>query len=134
MIHVESASWGVRLQIGGTPSRQELSKLLDDLRKALPSSRPFFGAILDMGGAGSINPEHRDLLLQMVRFLHSRGMVRMAVGVPTSLTSGQMKRLSTEAGTLEGLRCMDAHDPNWPLLAEHWAVAGKEPETPSHGA
>ena len=109
-------------------TRQDLSKLLDDLRKALPAARPFFGSILDMTSAVSVNPEHRDLLLQMVRFLHSRGMVRMAVGVPSALAASQLKRLSAEAGTLPGLRCLDVHDNAWKSQAEHWAVSGRDPE------
>lgn len=128
MIHVENASWGVRMEMGGALTRQDLSKLLDDLRKALPTARPLFGAILDMTSAVSVNPENRDLLLQMVRFLQSRGMVRMAAGVPSALAASQLKRLSAEAGTLSGLRCLDAHDENWKNQAELWAVSGRDPE------
>ena len=128
MVHVECTAWGVGLRIVGVPTRQEFSKLLDELRKALPTVRPFFGAILDMSAAGAIHPEHRDLLLQMLRFLQSRGLVRLAAGVPTGLAASQIRRLSSEAGVLPALRCLDTQVEAWKLQAERWAVSGHEPE------
>lgn len=105
----------------------ELSKFLDDLRKSLPSARPFFGIIFDLSNIGPINPEVRDLLLHSVRFLASRGMVRTAACLANGLLASQMRRLMREAGTGEGLRCLDNQKPNWKLAAEKWAVSGHEP-------
>ena len=128
MTSVEEASWGVRASIAGTPSRQDLSKMLDDLRRALPAVRPPFGVILDMSAAGAVNPELRDLFLHALRFMTSRGMARIAVGVPGGLLASQLKRLCAEAGIAQGLRCLDGNDPGWKLVAEQWAVSGREPE------
>ena len=128
MIRMEDATWGLRIMMQGQPSRQELSKLLDDLRKALPTARPFFGVILDMSGVGPINPELRDLLLHAQRILQSRGMVRMAAGLSNGLAASQIRRLSSETGVSPGLRCLDSRDPAWQLAAEHWAVSGHEPD------
>ena len=128
MTSVEEASWGVRAAISGTPSRQDLSKMLDDLRRALPAVRPFFGVILDMSAAGAVNPELRDLFLHALKFLTSRGMVRMAAGVPGGLLASQLKRLCAEAGVAPGLRCLDANDGGWKLVAEQWAVSARDPE------
>ncbi|MBK8801824.1 MAG: hypothetical protein IPN71_07160 [Fibrobacteres bacterium] len=105
----------------------ELSKFLDDLRKSLPSARPFFGIIFDLSTTGPINPEVRDLLLHSMRFLASRGMVRTAACVANGLLASQLRRLLREAGTGEGLRCIDVHKDGWKLAAEHWAVSGHEP-------
>jgi len=102
--------------------------MLDDLRKALPAARPNFGSILDMSAAGAVNPELRDLFLHALKFLISRGMVRMAAGVPGGLLASQLKRLCAEAGIAQGLRCLDAKDEGWKLAAEQWAVSGREPE------
>ena len=129
MTSVEEASWGVRVAIAGAPTRQDLSKLLDDLRKAVPATRPFFGVILDMSAAGAVNPELRDLFLHALRFMTSRGMVRLAAGVPGGLLASQLKRLCTEAEIVMGLRCLDAADEGWKLGAEHWAVSGRDPES-----
>lgn len=105
----------------------ELSKFLDDLRKSLPTARPFFGIIFDVSGTGPINPEVRDLLLHSVRFLASRGMLRTAACVSNGLLASQLRRLNREAGTAEGLRCIDAQKDGWKLAAEKWAVTGHEP-------
>ena len=128
MTSIEEASWGVRAAIAGTPTRQDLSKMLDDLRRALPAARPFFGVILDMSAAGAVNPELRDLFLHAIKFLTSRGMVRLAAGVPGGLLASQLKRLRAEAGIEHGLRCLDAKDPGWKQASELWAVSGREPE------
>lgn len=105
----------------------ELSKFLDDLRKSLPSARPFFGIIFDLSTTGPINPEVRDLLLHSVRFLASRGMVRTAACLSNGLLASQLRRLMREAGTGEGLRCLDIQKDGWKLAAERWAVTGQEP-------
>jgi hypothetical protein len=128
MTSIEDSSWGVRASIAGAPTRQDLSKMLDDLRRALPATRPFFGVILDMSAAGAVNPELRDLFLHAIKFLTSRGMVRLAAGVPGGLLASQLKRLCAEAGIDQGLRCLDAKDPLWKQVAEQWAVSGREPE------
>jgi hypothetical protein len=128
MTSVEEASWGVRAAISGATSRQDLSKMLDDLRKALPATRSFFGVILDLSAAGAVNPELRDLFLHAIRFLSSRGMVRLAAGVPGGLLASQLKRLCAEAGIAQGLRCIDASREGWKLVAEQWAVSGRDPE------
>ncbi len=128
MIRMDDAPWGIRIAMQGQPSRQDLSKLLDDLRKALPSPRPFFGAILDLSGTGPANPELRDLLLQVQRLLQSKGMVRLAIGVANALTAAQMRRLATETGVAPGVRCIDTRIEGWASVAEHWAVSGREPE------
>lgn len=124
---MEDASWGLRVEMTSSPTRMELSKFLDDLRKSLPSARPFFGIILDLSATGPISPEVRDLLLHSVRFLASRGMVRTAACVSNGLLASQLRRLLREAGTGEGLRCLDTQKPNWKLGAEKWAVSGHEP-------
>lgn len=105
----------------------ELSKFLDDLRKSLPTARPFFGVIFDLSTTGPINPEVRDLLLHSVRFLASRGMLRTAACMTNGLLASQIRRLSREAGTFEGLRCLDAGKDGWKFAAERWAVSGHEP-------
>ena len=102
--------------------------MLDDLRRALPAVRPFFGVILDMSAAGAVNPELRDLFLHALRFMASRGMVRIAAGVPGGLLASQLKRLCAEAGIPQGLRCLGGNDPGWKLVAEQWAVSGREPD------
>jgi hypothetical protein len=139
MIKLDDATWGLRIEMQGQPTRQELSRLLDDLRKAIPSARPFFGVILDMSGIGLITPELRDLLVQAQRLLQSRGMVRMAACVSSGLATSQVKRISSETGVGPGLRCIDTKAQGWPLVAERWAVSGQEPEgsgsnPPSTGA
>lgn len=131
MFRMDDFSWGLRLETVQNPNRMDLSKLLDDLRKALPSARPFFGVILDMSGSGPINPELRDLFLHAVRFLSSRGMVRMAACVSSGLVAAQLKRLASEAGIAQGLRCIETSHEGWKLAAEHWAVSGRDlAETP----
>jgi hypothetical protein len=128
MTSVEEASWGIRASIAGAPTRQDLSKVLDDLRKALPAARPVFGVILDMSAAGAVNPELRDLFLHALKFLASRGMVRLAAGISGGLLASQLKRLCAEADVAKGLRCIDAHGDGWKLVAEQWAVSAREPE------
>lgn len=127
MIHLGIATWGVDLRFTGSISRQELSKLLDDLRKAIPSALPLFGGIIDLSEATPIHPEHRDLLLHLVQFLHSRGMVRLAASVPSSLVAAQMRRLCADSGTPEALRCLEAQSAEWRIAAELWAISGREP-------
>jgi hypothetical protein len=129
MIRMEDASWGIRIEMSGPPSRQELSKLLDDLRKTLPSARAFFGVILDMSAVpGPINPELRDLLLHAERLLQTRGMVRLAACMSNGLAASQIRRLTSESGVGPGLRCIDSRTQGWQRAAEHWAVSGHEPE------
>jgi len=128
MIKLDDATWGLRIEMQGQPNRQELSKFLDELRKTLPSARSFFGVILDMSGTGLINPEIRDVLVQAQRLLQSRGMVRMAAGLPSGLATSQIKRISSETGIGPGLRCLDTKVQGWQLAAERWAVSGHEPE------
>ena len=129
MIRMEDASWGIRIEMNAPPNRMEISKMLDDLRKTLPSARPFFGAILDMSAvSGPINPELRDLLLHTERLLQSRGMVRLAACMSNGLAASQIRRLSLESGVAPGLRCIDTRQNGWKLAAEHWAVSGHEPE------
>lgn len=101
--------------------------MLDDLRKVLPSSRPLFGAIVDASEAGTMNPDVRDLVIHALRFMTSRGMVRMAVGASTSLVASQFRRLGGEAEMLAGLRCLDGKSDGWKALAEQWAISGREP-------
>lgn len=107
--------------------------MLDDLRKALPAARPPFGGILDMSAAGPVNPELRDLFLHALRLMTSRGMVRLAAGVPGGLLASQLKRLCAEADISQGLRCLDANGEGWKLVAEQWAVSGQEGAGPSSG-
>lgn len=129
MIRMEDASWGIRIEMTGTPNRMEISRLLDDLRKTLPSARPFFGAILDMSAVpGAINPDLRDLLLHAEHLLQSRGMVRLAACMSNGLAASQIRRLSVESGVSPGLRCIDSRQDGWKLAAERWAISGHEPE------
>ncbi|MEK7392756.1 MAG: hypothetical protein AAB214_09340 [Fibrobacterota bacterium] len=129
MIKLDDAPWGLRIEMQGQPTRQELSKLLDDLRKALPSARPFFGVILDMSGTGLINPEVRDLLVQAQKLLQSKGMIRMAASLTSGLATSQFRRISSETGVGPGLRCLDSKATGWQMVAERWAVSGHEPES-----
>ena len=101
--------------------------MLDDLRRALPSARPLFGTLVDASDAGAMKPDLRDLLIHSIRFLASRGMVRMAVCVPTLLAASQFKHLSAESETLPGLRCLDCRLEGWKAAAEEWAISGREP-------
>jgi hypothetical protein len=128
MIKLEDAAWGLRIELKGQPTRQELSKLVDDLRKALPNARPFFGVILDMTGIGLITPEIRDMLLQAEKLLQARGMLRLAACPSSALAASQIRRISADSGILPGLRCIDIANPDWQRLAEHWAVSGREPD------
>jgi hypothetical protein len=127
MIHVEGTSWGIRVASVGSSGRQEMSKMLDDLRKALPSARPLFGTVVDASAAETMNPDVRDLIIHALSFMASRGMVRMAVAAPSSLMASQFKRLSAEADLLGGLRCLDSRREGWKDLAESWAISGREP-------
>lgn len=128
MIKMDDAPWGIRIEMQGQPNKQELSKLLDDLRKALPTARPFFGVILDMSGAGLVNPDLRDLLIHAQKLLQSKGMIRMAACLSSGLAASQIRRLSSETGVGPGLRCIDSKKNGWQLAAEHWAVSAHEPE------
>jgi hypothetical protein len=101
--------------------------MLDDLRRVLPSSRPLFGTIIDASESGTMNPDVRDLVIHALRFMASRGMVRLAVGAPGSLVAAQFKRLGGESEIQAGLRCLDAKRDDWRTVAEHWAVSGREP-------
>lgn len=128
MFKIEDASWGIRIEMKGQQTRQELSKLVDDLRKVLPSARPFFGVILDMTGIGLINPDMRDMLLQAQRLFQARGMLRMAACPSSALAAAQIRRISSDSGISPGLRCIDTAAEGWQLVAEHWAVSGREPD------
>lgn len=128
MIKFEDAAWGLRIEMKGQPTRQELSKLVDELRKALPNARPFFGVILDLTGIGLITPEMRDMLLLIQKQLQARGMTRQAACASSSLAASQIRRISVDSGVVQGLRCIDVANPDWQRLAEHWAVSGREPD------
>lgn len=101
--------------------------MLDDLRRTLPSARPLFGVVVDASNAGPMKPDLRDLLVHAIKFLASRGMVRMAVCVPTHLVASQFKHLSAESETLPGLRCLDSTLEGWNAAAQSWAISGREP-------
>lgn len=134
MIKIEDAAWGLRIEMKGQPTRQELSKLVDDLRKALPNARPFFGVILDMTGIGLINPEMRDMLIQAEKLLQARGMLRLAACPSSALAASQIRRISSDSGIGPGLRCIDITAEGWQLVAELWAVSGREPDGSKGGA
>lgn len=133
MIKMDDATWGIRIEMQGRPSRQELSKLVDELRKALPATRSFFGVILDMSGIGLITPEIRDMLVQAQRLLQARGMVRLAACPSSSLAASQFRRISVETGVGPGLRCIDVATTGWQRIAENWAVSGREPDGSKSG-
>ncbi len=128
MIKMEDATWGIRIEMQGQPNRQELSKLLDDLRKTLQSARPSFGVIIDLSASGPINPELRDLLLHALRLLQLKGMVRIAGCLASTLAASQIRRLASETGVTAGLRCIDTRKEGWKLGAELWAVKARESE------
>lgn len=129
MHRIEQTQYGYKLVLEGFLQKQDLSTLLDDMRKTVFSRGRKFPVLLDMRHSRAFPADVQEILKEAIRFFKQVGMERHAVVLNSAIATLQLRRLGKETGIDAASRYIDAStEQDWERVALDWLVRAVDPE------
>ena len=129
MHRIEQTQYGYKLVLEGFLQKQDLSTLLDDMKKTVFSRGRKFPVLLDMRHSRAFPADAQEILKEAIRFFKQVGMERHAVVLNSAIATLQLRRLGKETGIDAASRYIDAStEQDWEKVALDWLVRAVDPE------
>lgn len=129
MYQIEARPFGFQLTFGGIIDRAEMSKWLDDSRRALGGAPRTFGVVIDMRTLAPLAPDVQSIMVEGQKAFLAAGMQRSCVILASKITAMQFRRLAHDSGIDAFERYLDAQStPDWSRVAVAWVKDGVDPE------
>ena len=108
MYKIEEGRHGFTLTFGGSLYSEELRRWLEESERTLAKRDGVFGVIVDLRSLLPLGPEARELILQGQDLYRKAGLVRSAVILKNSSTTGQFRQLAKDSLVYKNERYIDA--------------------------
>ena len=129
MHRIEQTQYGYKLVLEGFLQKQDLSTLLDDMKRTVFSRGRKFPVLLDMRHSRAFPADAQEILKEAIRFFKQVGMERHAVVLNSAIATLQLRRLGKETGIDAASRYIDAStQQDWEKVALDWLVRAVDPE------
>lgn len=129
MHRIEQTQYGYKLVLEGFLQKQDLSTLLDDMKRTVFSRGRKFPVLLDMRHSRAFPADAQEILKEAIRFFKQVGMERHAVVLNSAIATLQLRRLGKEIGIDGSSRYIDASTrQDWEKVALDWLVRAVDPE------
>lgn len=129
MHRIEQTQYGYKLVLEGFLQKQDLSTLLEDMKKTVFSRGRKFPVLLDMRHSRAFPADAQEILKEAIRFFKQVGMERHAVVLNSAIATLQLRRLGKETGIDAASRYIDAStEQDWERVALDWLVRAVDPE------
>lgn len=129
MHRIEQTQYGYKLVLEGFLQKQDLSTLLDDMKRTVFSRGRKFPVLLDMRHSRAFPADAQEILKEAIRFFKQVGMERHAVVLNSAIATLQLRRLGKETGIDATSRYIDAStQQDWEKVALDWLVKAVDPE------
>lgn len=129
MHRIEQTQYGYKLVLEGFLQKQDLSTLLDDMKRTVFSRGRKFPVLLDMRHSRAFPADAQEILKEAIRFFRQVGMERHAVVLNSAIATLQLRRLGKEIGIDASSRYIDAStEQDWERIALDWLVRAVDPE------
>lgn len=129
MHRIEQTQYGYKLVLEGFLQKQDLSTLLDDMKRTVFSRGRKFPVLLDMRHSRAFPADAQEILKEAIRFFRQVGMERHAVVLNSAIATLQLRRLGKEIGIDASSRYIDAStQQDWERIALDWLVRAVDPE------
>lgn len=129
MHRIEQTQYGYKLVFEGFLQKDDLSTLLDDMKKTIRPRGNAFPLLMDMRHSRAFPTEAQVIIKEAMVFCKQAGMDRNAVVLNSAIATLQAKRLAKETGIDREIRYIDASsEPNWEKVAVDWLVKAVDPE------
>jgi hypothetical protein len=129
MHRIEQTQYGYKLVFEGFLQKQDLSTLLDDMRRTVFSRGRKFPVLLDMRHSRAFPADAQEILKEAIRFFKQVGMERNAVVLNSAIATLQARRLGRETGIDATSRYIDASaERDWEKVALDWLVGAVDPD------
>ena len=129
MYRIERKPYGFRLVFGDAIDVAEMTRWVEDSKKALVGTTGKFGVLVDMRMLKPLKPEVQGVMVEGQKAYKGQGMERSAVALSNAVIALQFKRLAQESGIYQWERYIDASaSTEWEKVAEAWIQSGKDPD------
>lgn len=129
MHRIEQTQYGYKLVLEGFLQKQDLSTLLDDMKRTVFSRGRKFPVLLDMRHSRAFPADAQEILKEAIHFFKKAGMERHAVVLNSAIATLQLRRLGKETGIDGASRYIDAStERDWEKVALDWLVSAVDPD------
>ena len=129
MHRIEQTKYGYKLVFEGFIQKQDLSTLLDDMKRTIRPRGGAFPVLMDMRHSRAFPADATVILKEAILFFKQAGMERNAVVLNSAIATLQARRLARETGIDASIRYIDAStEQDWEKIAIDWLVRAVDPE------
>jgi hypothetical protein len=129
MYKIEKKDFGFKLTFGDFMKAEEMTKWLEETKKALLGAPSGFGVFVDMRTLVPLPSDAQGILQEGQKLYKQKGMTRSAVVLNSATITSQFKRLAQESGIYAWERYIDASKKaDWETVGITWLKKGTDPD------
>jgi hypothetical protein len=129
MYKIEKKDFGFKLTFGDFMKAEEMTKWLEETKKALLGAPSGFGVFVDMRTLVPLPADAQGILQEGQKLYKQKGMTRSAVVLNSATITSQFKRLAQESGIYAWERYIDASKKaDWETVGITWLKKGTDPD------
>jgi hypothetical protein len=128
MYKIEKTDYGFRLEFGGFIQADEMSRWLEETKKALEDVTEEYKVLVDMRKMKTLPPDAKKILEEGQRLHVEKGGRGSAVIVSNVITKEQQRNLGMKSGVGPREVYIDGSEPDWEEKAMNWLLHGISPD------
>jgi hypothetical protein len=129
MYKIDKKDYGYLLTFSGMINLEEMSKWVEDSKKALTGAPSSFGVIIDMRDLKPLAADVKKKMEEGQILYKEKGMARSAVILSSAVLTLQFKRIAQESGIYKTERYINASKvSNWEKVASDWVKNEIDPD------
>ncbi len=129
MYKIDKKDYGYLLTFSGMINLDEMSKWVEDSKKALIGAPLSFGVVIDMRDLKPIAEDVKKKMEEGQKLYKQKGMVRSAVILNSAVLTLQFKRIAQKSGIYKTERYVNASKvSDWEKVASDWVKNEIDPD------